>query len=163
MKSLASQLSIYQQQHTHRINLMTHYVGIPAIIFSLLMVFNWISIDIATQFQVTFSWILLAATLVYYFLLNVRLALCATIIMVILTFIAAWIARPTPTITSAVIFLILFVGGWALQFIGHYFEGRKPAFLISLSQLLIGPLFVLVEALQAMGVAKYFIDNTNSV
>lgn len=156
MKSLQEQLSTYQQQHTNRINLMTHYIGIPAVIFSLLMLLNWISIDIATRYQITFAWIAVIVTLIYYFYLQIRLALCATIIMIILTFVASWIARPTPTLTSAVIFLILFIGGWLLQFIGHYFEGRKPAFLISLSQLLIGPLFVLVEALQAMGVAKYF-------
>ena len=34
---------------------------------------------------------------------------------------------------------------WVGQIIGHRLEGRKPAFLDDLRQLLIGPLFVLVE------------------
>ena len=72
MKSLAEQLTVYQQQHKNKINLLTHYIGIPMIIFSLLMLFNWISIDIATRWQISFSWIFLIATLVYYFFLNVR-------------------------------------------------------------------------------------------
>jgi uncharacterized membrane protein YGL010W len=40
----------------------------------------------------------------------------------------------------------LFVVGWVFQFIGHYYEGRKPAFVDDLVGLLIGPLFVVAEA-----------------
>jgi len=39
----------------------------------------------------------------------------------------------------------LFVLGWTIQFVGHYFEGRKPAFVDDLSGLIIGPLFVAAE------------------
>ncbi len=35
--------------------------------------------------------------------------------------------------------LALFVVGWALQFIGHAFEGKPPAFFKSPRYLLIGP------------------------
>ena len=40
----------------------------------------------------------------------------------------------------------LFFVGWLIQFIGHYFEGRKPAFVDDLIGLLIGPLFIAAEA-----------------
>lgn len=154
MESLQSQLMLYQQQHTHKINKITHYFGIPAIIFSLMMVFNWISIDIATHFQISFTWLLLAATLIYYFLLDVRFALYASLLMIPMAFLAVWIAHPTPTHFSAILFLILFVGGWILQFVGHFFEKQRPAFLISASQLFIGPLFVLQELLEQCGLGK---------
>ena len=157
MKSLDEQLSIYQQHHTNKTNRLTHYVGIPFIVFSLMMLFNWVSIDIAAKWQISFSWILICATLIYYFLLNIRLAMAATVIFIVMTVIATLVAGSTPTVSSAVIFIVLFVGGWILQFVGHLFEKQKPAFLFSKTQLLIGPLFVLVEALSAMGVAKYFI------
>jgi len=39
----------------------------------------------------------------------------------------------------------LFVVGWIIQFVGHYFEGRKPAFVDDLVGLIIGPLFVAAE------------------
>ncbi|OGT34566.1 MAG: hypothetical protein A3C44_07005 [Gammaproteobacteria bacterium RIFCSPHIGHO2_02_FULL_39_13] len=157
MKLFQEQLQIYQQQHTNKINLLTHYIGIPCIIFSLLMVFNWVSIDIATKMQISFSWILLTVTLLYYFFLQIRLAICACIVMIPFAYCASWIARPAPTHFSATLFLILFLGGWILQFVGHFFEKQRPAFFLSLSQLLIGPLFVLVEALEAMGIAKYVV------
>jgi len=47
----------------------------------------------------------------------------------------------------------LFVGGWALQFLGHYFEGKKPAFLDDILGLLDGPLFLIAEAAFALGLS----------
>jgi uncharacterized membrane protein YGL010W len=44
--------------------------------------------------------------------------------------------------------------GWVFQFIGHYFEGRKPAFVDDLVGLLIGPLFVVAEVLFLLGLRK---------
>src|SRR3546814_13270738 len=40
----------------------------------------------------------------------------------------------------------MFVLGWVIQFVGHYYEGRKPAFVDDLTGLIVGPLFVVVEA-----------------
>ena len=48
----------------------------------------------------------------------------------------------------------LFVVGWVIQFIGHYWEGRKPAFMDDIVGLLIGPLFVLAEIGFALGWRK---------
>lgn len=157
-KSLNEQLSIYRQQHTKRINVITHYIGVPAIVFAVMMLLSWISITFAAKWEVSFAWISLLATLIYYVLLNVRLALCAMIVMVPMTVIAIWIARPTPTIFSGILFLILFVGGWVLQLVGHFFEKQKPAFLLGITQLLIGPLFVLIEVLKALGLEKHFVE-----
>ena len=48
----------------------------------------------------------------------------------------------------------LFGVGWVIQFIGHYYEGRKPAFFDDVMGLLIGPLFVAAELGFAMGLRK---------
>jgi uncharacterized membrane protein YGL010W len=46
----------------------------------------------------------------------------------------------------------LFVGGWALQYIGHYvFEGNKPSFYSDPYYLLVGPAWVTAEWLQLLG------------
>ena len=44
--------------------------------------------------------------------------------------------------------------GWVIQFIGHYYEGKKPAFADDLVGLLVGPMFVAAEALFALGLAQ---------
>ena len=40
--------------------------------------------------------------------------------------------------------------GWAIQFLGHYWEGRKPAFVDDLVGLLVGPLFLTAEVAFAL-------------
>ena len=39
----------------------------------------------------------------------------------------------------------LFVIGWIIQFVGHYYEGRKPAFVDDVMGLAVGPLFIVAE------------------
>jgi uncharacterized membrane protein YGL010W len=49
----------------------------------------------------------------------------------------------------------LFAGGWALQLVGHYvFEGNGPTFLHHRDPvyLLVGPVWVVIELLQLLGV-----------
>jgi uncharacterized membrane protein YGL010W len=47
----------------------------------------------------------------------------------------------------------LFVGGWALQLVGHYvFEKNSPAFFGGPVYLLVGPVWVMLEILQMLGV-----------
>jgi uncharacterized membrane protein YGL010W len=48
----------------------------------------------------------------------------------------------------------LFVVGWVIQFVGHSWEGRKPAFIDDLMGLVIGPLFVVAEAAFLLGLRK---------
>jgi uncharacterized membrane protein YGL010W len=48
--------------------------------------------------------------------------------------------------------------GWVLQFIGHYYEGRKPAFVDDLSSLLVAPMFVTGEMLFSFGLCKPLLE-----
>lgn len=48
----------------------------------------------------------------------------------------------------------LFAVGWVIQFVGHYYEGRKPAFVDDIMGLLVGPLFVVAEWGFALGLRK---------
>jgi uncharacterized membrane protein YGL010W len=46
----------------------------------------------------------------------------------------------------------LFVGGWALQFVGHYvFEKNQPAFFGDPYYLLVGPVWVAAEYMRLLG------------
>ena len=50
-----------------------------------------------------------------------------------------------------VAFGVMFVGGWALQFLGHHYEGKRPALLDNVFQAFIGPMFLVAETLVASG------------
>ena len=45
----------------------------------------------------------------------------------------------------------IFVVGWLIQFVGHWYEGRKPAFVDDLVGLVVGPMFVVAEAMFMLG------------
>ena len=38
-----------------------------------------------------------------------------------------------------------------IQFLGHWYEGKKPAFVDDMVGLLVGPMFVTAEAMFALG------------
>ncbi|MFO1518932.1 MAG: DUF962 domain-containing protein [bacterium] len=44
----------------------------------------------------------------------------------------------------------LFVGGWILQFLGHAFEGKPPAFFKNPKYLVIGPLWLAQKGMRKL-------------
>lgn len=48
------------------------------------------------------------------------------------------------------------VGGWIIQFIGHIFEGRRPALTANAIQIFMAPHFLIAEILFALGLARSF-------
>ena len=90
---------------------------------------------------------------VYYLRLNLRLgAMMLALLLVCLVF----GARVGSLSTAAWLSVGIggFVIGWLFQFVGHFWEGRKPAFMDDVMGLIIGPLFVLAEACFPAGVLR---------
>ncbi len=50
----------------------------------------------------------------------------------------------------------LFTLGWGFQFVGHYFEGKKPSFTKDLKYLAIGPVWVTVEWIELVTGKKIY-------
>ncbi|GAA60538.1 hypothetical protein P20652_2404 [Pseudoalteromonas sp. BSi20652] len=102
------------------------------------------------------------ASVVYYFMLSFSLGFIMAVIFTLLLVgaqpIAAMAFWPWLSIGVGV-----FVFGWVLQFIGHYYEGKKPAFVDDLIGLIIGPLYVTVELLFLMGFYKTLEDEVNAI
>ena len=84
------------------------------------------------------------ATVLFYLRLDLRFGL----VMAVLLALSLWagaICAMSSTATWLGIGISAFVIGWVIQFVGHYYEGRKPAFVDDLLGLIIGPLFVVAE------------------
>jgi uncharacterized membrane protein YGL010W len=94
--------------------------------------------------------LLAAAVLAYYFVLDVPLALAMLAVLVLLLWLAELIAGLGEG-PGWMWFGVLFVGGWALQLLGHGFEGRKPALVDNLFQVFVAPLFLAAEVFFALG------------
>lgn len=153
MKTIAEQLAFYAAYHRHKWNVATHFVGIPAIIIGLLVPLGWLRVEVPNV-PLTGALALIVVVAVYYLLLDTKLAL-SMLFFIVPAFYAADLLSRMPWSSSIGWFLVLFVGGWVLQFFGHsVFEKRKPAFVDNLVQLLIGPLFLMAEAVFFLGLRK---------
>lgn len=149
MKSLADQLANYAAYHRDRRNIALHFVGIPLIVLAVEILLSRAAIAIG-PISATPAMIVSAIAALYYLRLDPRLGL----LMAVLLALGAWLgvaiaAQANPVWLGAGIGL--FVIGWAIQFVGHIYEGRKPAFLDDVIGLAIGPLFVVAEALFLLG------------
>ena len=150
MKNIEDQMSFYAAYHQDARNKATHFIGVPAIMLSLFIPLAWIRLFEVNGIAVTLATLFAGAVLVYYFILDVPLALA----MLGVTGILLWIAHAIAglgTATGWTWFAILFVGGWILQLLGHVFEGRKPALADNLFQIFVAPIFLAAEVFFALG------------
>jgi uncharacterized membrane protein YGL010W len=154
MKSFIEQAQIYATYHQNIKTRYTHMAGIPLIILSLMILLGFVQIIVPGVFASTLAWFATIALLIYYFLLNWKLALAITPIMFFLLWIAHWFSEDGPTTLGMWSFIITFIAGWGLQFYGHYLEGKKPAFMDHLSQALIAPLCLVAELFFMAGYMK---------
>jgi uncharacterized membrane protein YGL010W len=151
MKTIEEQMSFYAAYHQDARNKATHFIGVPAIMLSLFIPLSWIRFEIGfANIPVTGAMLFAAIVLVYYFLLDVPLALA----MLVITSILVWTGHQLANLGAVagwIWFAILFVGGWILQLVGHVFEGRKPALTANLFQIFVAPIFLAAEVFFAMG------------
>jgi uncharacterized membrane protein YGL010W len=147
----ATELMIkYAAYHRDERNIATHFVGIPLIIFSIGVLLAR-PLFAVQDLMLTPAWLMWALTTLWYLTRgNLLLALAVSAMNLVLI----GLAQPVGTMSTTVWLLVgvsAFVVGWAFQFIGHYYEGRKPAFADDISGLFVGPMFVVAEAMFALG------------
>jgi uncharacterized membrane protein YGL010W len=149
LKTLEDQMSTYAAYHQDARNKATHFVGVPVIILSLFIPLAWIRIPLG-DFALTGAMLFAGVVVAYYFVLDVPLALAMLATTALLVWAGDAIAQQGTAIGLAW-FFILFVGGWALQLVGHAYEGRKPALVDNLFQIFVAPIFLAAEVFFALG------------
>ena len=154
MKTLAEQMRIYEQYHTKEVTKITHYIGVPMVIFGLMIFFGWIHLSMPPLFDIPLERILILALLIYYFFLDWMIAIATTVIAIIMAFISELVSQPEIHALGFILFIAFFVGGWIVLLVGHFIEGRKPALADNLFQMLIAPIFLVAELFFAAGMKK---------
>ncbi|WP_299002622.1 Mpo1-like protein [uncultured Shewanella sp.] len=143
MRNAVERLSTYKSVHLNRNNVKTHFIGVPLIVLSVFILLALTPVAILFgDYRLPIDKLAVIVLSIYYLMLNIRLALGLILVMLITLLIANIIADWTGAIWLAI---GLFVIGWVIQFLGHYFEKAKPAFIDDLDQLLIGPFFLMAE------------------
>lgn len=152
MKSLVDHLSQYAAYHRDPRNIASHFIGIPLIVVAVAVLLSrpewslgglWISPAV----------IVALASAWFYLRLEVKLGLLMTLLMGLSVW-AGHVLAQQSTMVWLSTGLAMFVIGWVIQFVGHHYEGRKPAFVDDVSGLIVGPLFVVAELAFLLGMRQ---------
>lgn len=162
MKEFIVQARSYAQYHQKKETFYTHLVGVPLIIFGLMIFLGFFQLIVPGVMKTTLANIATLILLGYYFLLRWPLALFACPIFFLMLWISHIISHAGPTSFALWTLAIVLVVGVLLQVIGHIIEGKKPAFMDNFSQIFIAPLFLIAEVCFMAGIMsnlKYLIHD----
>lgn len=152
MKTLVEHLSQYAEYHRDRRNIATHFVGIPLIVLAVAELLSRPGLELAGLWLSPAA-LVAAAAAIFYLRLDLRYGLLMSALLLLSLWFGAALAVQSTALWLSV-GVALFVIGWIIQFVGHYYEGRKPAFVDDLMGLLVGPLFVVAELGFMLGLRK---------
>ena len=150
MRSLEQNLTQYAAYHRDRRNIATHFAGVPMIVFAIVLALATVSFPVGTV-VVTLAALTCLAASIYYFRLDRLFGATLAVALFAMCAAASEMTHRLGTSPALAWAAAIFAAGWALQFLGHRFEGMKPAFFDDAKQLLIGPLFVCAEAYFLLG------------
>ncbi|MFJ2465964.1 DUF962 domain-containing protein [Pseudomonas sp. NPDC087615] len=152
MKSLVDHLSQYAAYHRDPRNIASHFIGIPLIVVAVAVLLS------RPEWSVGVLWlspaVLVALASAWFYLrLEMKLGFLMTVLMGLSVWAGHALAQQSTLIwlSSG---LAMFVIGWVIQFVGHHYEGRKPAFVDDVSGLIVGPLFVVAELAFLLGMRQ---------
>jgi uncharacterized membrane protein YGL010W len=153
MKTLEQNLTQYAAYHRDRRNIATHFVGIPMIVFAIVLALSRIEVA-AGPMTVTVAALWCLVSSIYYLRQDVVLGITMAIVFFVFCAISSELDGRLGLGAALGLAGAIFVAGWVLQFLGHKFEGMKPAFYDDLMQLMVGPLFVCAEAFFFFGAKR---------
>lgn len=150
MRNVTELLVSYARYHRDRRNIATHLLGVPMIVFAVAVLLSGVRWQVHGQVVMTGAWLVLLLLSLWWLSRHLVLGLVTTL----------WVGAlmlPAQVLAAASLSSLLawglgmFVLGWLIQFVGHYYEGRKPAFVDDVTGLVIAPLFITAEALFPLG------------
>ena len=140
MRDIQGLFDDYASYHQTKGNKIFHRLGIPMIMLTLLGLLARVELVTAGTIVIDAAMVLIVLSGIYYLTLDWRLGLAMIVISI-----AMYIAGAALPLSVNV---VVFVLGWIFQFIGHsVYEKKQPAFLRNLVHLLVGPLWILNDAM----------------
>ncbi len=154
MEALADQMSVYSAYHRHPVNKVIHFVFVPAIVWSIMVLTGMLPLFSFLNLTVTLAHLLVLPILAYYLKLDFALGVASVLLFTVLLATALQVAA-LPTATALWVGGAVFVAGWVVQFVGHgVWEKRRPALADNLFQVFIAPIFIVAEFAFMMGLKK---------
>lgn len=152
MKSLAEHMAVYAAYHRHPTNRAIHFVFVPAIVWTLMVALDHVSLGVVAGVPLTAAMAVTGALLVWYLRLDFQLGLAATAVFTVLLVLAVRLNAAVGLQTSLTVAAVLFVASWVFQFVGHgVWEKRRPALVDNLFQVFVAPMFLVAETAFGLG------------
>ncbi|MDX2224573.1 MAG: Mpo1-like protein [Rhodospirillaceae bacterium] len=147
------QLAMYAAYHRDKRNQATHHIGVPLIVYALLVALTQLPLPALGPVPLTAATLVLVVLLAFYLMNLPAIGAVALLIYGALYAVAAEVGRMSPEVVWTT-FGVCFVGGWIIQFVGHVFEGRRPALFNNILQIFMAPPFLIAEMMFAMGLER---------
>ena len=154
---LMEMLTGYAASHQHPFNVFVHMIGIPTIMFGVLIPLTWVRIDLPFM-SFTLAHVTLIAFVGFYLTLDVLFALVFAVIGALLVTLAMQVGE-LPLGVSGSIAAACFFGGYLAQFIGHAVEKSMPVLVRHPIQAqLAAPFFTVVELFKLLHLREDLFD-----
>lgn len=147
---LVRRLAAYSTCHRNARNRALHYIGIPIIVFSLLLAGSLVPGPPQAP-GITGAVVAAVVLVLYYVTLDRNLAAATAVSLALMILLASSITTrlaPAPVLGIAA---VLFVAGWVLQLVGHFIEGRRPALVDDFALTFVAPIYLAAESAFALG------------
>lgn len=152
MRTIERLLTQYSESHQNKANVAIHAVAVPSIYFVTLGLLYAIPVpELLANVNVTWAHLIALPILYYYFSLSGPIGAAMTLLTIVCFSAIRLLEFYGVSVWQSC--LALFVIMWALQFIGHKIEGKKPSFLDDLRFLLVGPAWWWVHWLKRLNIS----------
>ena len=154
---LMDMLTDYAASHQHPFNIFVHMIGIPSIMFGILIPLTWASVDIAAM-SFNLAHVAMIGFFLFYLTLDTVFAIVFLVFALLLAELAGYIGEK-PLAVSGTIAAVAFLGGYAAQFVGHAVEKSMPVLVRHPIQAnLAAPFFTIVEIFKILGLRDELFD-----
>ncbi len=129
----------YGESHRNPANKTIHWICVPLI--------TWSVIAFAWAWSPFAAYVVIALAVIFYLWLSPTIALGMLAVLAALIYPMLLLGRYV-----LVAAIVVFVGAWIGQFIGHRIEGKKPSFFEDVKFLLVGPAWLLAAVYRRLGI-----------
>ena len=165
MKNIQDWFSEYGESHQNKTNKLIHWICIPLIFWSIIALLSLIPDTLLNVFNNPFindliHWgtFVIFLGLLFYLRLSISIflgMLVFSLLVLLDVYLTVYLfdahkywglfksLEMDGDLFLLILSIIVFIGSWILQFIGHKIEGKKPSFLKDIQFLLIGPAWLL--------------------
>jgi len=174
MKTIQDWFNEYGESHQNKTNKIIHWICIPLIFWSIIALLSLVPDTMLNVFNNSFindlihwgTFIIFLGLLFYLRLsMSIFLGMLVFSILVLLdVYLIVYLfdshkywglfnsLEIEGNLFLLILSIIVFIGSWILQFIGHKIEGKKPSFVKDIQFLLIGPAWLLGYIYKKIGI-----------